>query len=202
MARASRAGPTPFGRVSSGGSGVHQGRPPGLINPEATNTTNDPNARFGAVSSNIAGTIGSATSVGHSAGAGRGSSGILAGLRATASVTVAPPAPSSTSEHSSPADKAAPRIVPDERPQASSQPESLDDVITRRIRALFATATSSASYGSSSSRRQRNAPVGLSADFILSRFRDIGDHYAPIFRSVLRQVATMNKDDKKWYLRK
>ena len=91
--------------------------------------------------------------------------------------------------------------MPDERPQRLSQSDSLEEVIERRIRALFATAASSASYGKSTSRRGRNARVGLSANFIISRFKDIGDHYAPIFRNVLREVAVMNKDDSKWYLR-
>ena len=204
VARVSRAGPMSSGNSVNGNARVQIGRSSALNYPAVT-TTNDPNARFGTVSSNATGTFGSVANMGpvSGAGTGGGSSAILARLRATTSVASACPTSSSAAKGSLPHDEAATAIVPDARSPRSNQPESLEEVIARRIRALFATATSSASYGHSSSRRSRRARarVGLSADFIISRFKDIGDHYAPIFRNVLRQVAVMNKEDNKWYVR-
>ena len=78
------------------------------------------------------------------------------------------------------------------------EPQSLEEVIRARIVALFRPAPSS----SASSRRGRGSSSsgGVSTEYILARFRDVGDHYAPLFRQVLRSVAAVGKD-KKWHLK-
>ena len=44
------------------------------------------------------------------------------------------------------------------------------------------------------------ASTGLSTDFILGQFRDVGDHLAPLFRQTLR-AACEKRADGRWYLR-
>ena len=51
-----------------------------------------------------------------------------------------------------------------------------------------------------SARLNRNVRIGLRSEFILGRFKDIGDHYAPTFRDILRTVAELK--DGKWYLKR
>jgi hypothetical protein len=39
---------------------------------------------------------------------------------------------------------------------------------------------------------------GCSTAFVLSRFKDLGDQYAPLFRELLHQVASMDKKTGLW----
>eukprot|EP00606_Chrysophyceae_sp_TOSAG23-5_P000069 GSChrysophyteH2.ASY1.ANO1.1275.1 assembled CDS len=75
---------------------------------------------------------------------------------------------------------------------------SLEENITRRLSQLF---SSDAGTGGASNRRARGGlptmAVGLRTEYVLSKFRDVGDQYAPVFRETLRKVAYLK--DGKWY---
>ena len=99
------------------------------------------------------------------------------------------------------------RVVPDYEGQSRSHTEkSLEEVMRDRIVALFkppddprARSLNRRNVGYSASKNGRG-DIGLSAEYILGRFKDVGDHYAPLFRQVLRSVAEL-RSDKRWHLK-
>ena len=81
--------------------------------------------------------------------------------------------------------------------RASAAYESVEENMEARLEAVFANATVNAANnrngragrGGHGGRGTAPPRIGLTTEFILGQFRDIGDQYAPLFRTVLRQVA-------------
>jgi hypothetical protein len=105
---------------------------------------------------------------------GGGSAQLLAGLRANKAGSTSTAAQGGLNSSSS-------STVP-----AAASSASVRGNISNRLVALFRNAGSARGGG-------------LSSDYILQNFRDLGDQYASLFRDVLRQVAEQKEG--RWYLR-
>jgi hypothetical protein len=110
---------------------------------------------------------------------------ILAGLRAAASSSSSSSSSSSASSSSAFTERPITSVP-------SAAHSSLEENMERRLLALFHSSASSSSHGA--------AARGLTTDFLLGKFRDVGDQYAPLFRDLLRKVAILREG--KWYLRR
>ena len=131
---------------------------------------------------------------GEGPGAGAGSASMLSGMRAAAA-----PLPSSSSASTGPS---APLATPfsSSSSSSSSSQEPLPQQLRRRIEALFAPIGAPRPRPGQPSRQQLDHTTGLSTEFILSQFRDVADHLAPLFKQVLRGLCELR--DKRWYLKK
>jgi hypothetical protein len=115
---------------------------------------------------------------------------MLSGMRAAAA-----PLPSSSALTGA----LAPLATPFSSSSSSSQ-EPLPQLLRRRIEALFAPIGAPRPRPGQPSRQQLDHTTGLSTEFILSQFRDVADHLAPLFKQVLRGLCELR--DKRWYLKK
>ena len=116
------------------------------------------------------------------------SSVILAGLRERGSSNASLPPPSVT-----PIPVTA---VP------STAALSIEENLEKRLLALFARAQNGRAqlqtqFSGSSSQQGPDGQTGLSSEYLLTQFRDIGDQYAPIFRETLRKIAILRNGV--WY---